>query len=92
MPGQSRRNDDGVLRRTQRSIAVVRIGFALAASAVIGIVLLTGDQNDEQYTVPGAEWDVRLWQLLAAALVVLGIVFIGAVSDFVRAAKRRGMP
>jgi len=89
MPGQSRRNDDGDLRRTQRSIAVVRIAFAVAASAVIGIVLLTGDHNDDQYTVPDAEWDVRLWQLLVPALLVLGIVFIGAVSDFVRAAKRR---
>jgi hypothetical protein len=62
------------------------------ASAVIGIVLLNGDHNDDQYTVPDAEWDVRLWQLLVPALLILGVVFVGAVRDFVQAGRRRRIP
>lgn len=86
---ESSRSDDRALRRTQLTIAVVRTSFAVVVSVVIGIVLLNGDHNEDRYEIPATEWEVRLWQLLVLALVVLGIVFVGGVSDLARAVRRR---
>ncbi|HEV3225178.1 MAG TPA: hypothetical protein VGZ52_00005 [Acidimicrobiales bacterium] len=84
-----RRNDDRVLRRTQRTIAVVRASFAVATSLVIVGVLLSGQHNQDAYELPGVSATVRLWQALGVALGVLAIVFVGAVGEYARASRRR---
>ncbi len=84
-----RGRDDRILRRTQRTIAVVRASFAVVATGVIVVVLLNGEHNQDEYEVPGVALTVRLWQALAVALFVLAVVFIGAVAEFARAARRQ---
>jgi len=84
-----RNRDDGILRRTQRTIAAVRASFAVAATGAIVVVLLNGEHDQDEYELPGVALTVRLWQALAAALVVLAVVFIGAVAEFGRATRRQ---
>ena len=76
------------MRRTQRTIAVVRAGFAIVATGVIVAVLVNGEHNDDEYEVPGVDFIVRLWQALGVAILVLAVVFIGAVAEFSRAGRR----
>jgi hypothetical protein len=76
------------LRRTQRTIALVRAGFAVVAGAAIVAVLVSGEHNDDQYEVLGTDLVVTLWQALAVAGLVLAVVFIGAVGELVRASDR----
>jgi len=52
-------------------------------------VLLNGEHDQDEYELPGVALTVRLWQALAAALVVLAVVFIGAVAEFGRATRRQ---
>jgi uncharacterized membrane protein (DUF4010 family) len=82
------RRDDRVLRRTQRTIAVVRAAFAIVVGSAIILVLLNGEHNQNEYDLPGVAVTVRLWQVLTVALLVLAVVCIGAVAEFVRAARR----
>jgi cytochrome bd-type quinol oxidase subunit 2 len=85
--GMRKRNQQ-TLRRTQRTIAAVRAVFAVVATGVIIGVMINGEYNDDEYAVPGVDQTVRLWQVLAVALFVLAIVFIGAIAEFSRASPR----
>ena len=88
MSDSRRQRDERTLRRTQRTIALVRAAFAVVATSVIAVVLLNGEHNEDEYEVPGVDRVVQLWQALAVAAFVLAIVFIGAVFEFSRAARR----
>jgi hypothetical protein len=83
-----RGRDERTLRRTQRTIAFVRAGFAAVAMGVIVAVLVNGDHNNDEYEIPGVDRVVQLWHALAVAAFLLAIVFIGAVAEFNRAARR----
>jgi hypothetical protein len=81
--------DGRILRRTQRTIALVRASFAVVATGAIVVVLLNDEHNQDEYELPGVAVTVRLWQALAGALVVLVVVFIGAIAELARAVRRR---
>jgi uncharacterized membrane protein (DUF4010 family) len=68
---------------------VVRASFAVVALGVIVVVLLSGEHNEDEYELPGVAVTVRLWQALAAGVVVLAVVFVGAVAEFARAGRRQ---
>jgi hypothetical protein len=84
-----RAHDDATLRRTQRTIAVVRAAFAILAAAAIAGVLVAGEHNHDEYEVLGTDVTVELWQVLAGVIAVLAIVLIGAVAELGRASRRR---
>ena len=77
------------MRRTQRTIAVVRATFAVLATAAIAGVLVSGDHNEDEYEVLGTDLTVELWQALAVAVLVLAVVFIGALAELARASRRQ---
>jgi hypothetical protein len=83
-----RGRDQRTLQRTQRTIAFVRAAFAVVAGGVIAAVLVNGEHNNDEYEVPGIDRVVQLWQALAVAAFLLAIVFIGAIAEFNRAARR----
>lgn len=81
--------DDRILRRTQTTIAVVRIGFALIVGAAVAVVWAGGTYSGDEYSVPGTDWTYPLWEVFAAALAVLAVVFIGGVGELGRARRGR---
>jgi hypothetical protein len=83
-----RAREERTLRRTQRTITLVRAVFAGLAMAAIAGVLVSGEHNDDEYEVLGTDVVVRLWQALAVAALLLAVVFIGALAELSRASRR----